>query len=255
LDDGSGTGKHAIAWDGIGDTLVPHPAADFDFYPFTDANGWEMKTVAIDIKPGEFPNSINPRQKGKIAVAILTMPAFDIAAVDPTAIFFGANGAGAAPVHVATEDVDGDGDLDLILQFNAGSKTSPGVSWPLLPDCLGPDGHSISATALRPVGDWRRASAPGTGAGLNAIDGELRGEGGPGAARLKPFEGAHGKARALPYRSRCEGRRGAAPQLCTAGTQSQPRCRKAARSCLSHGTAWCRTVWGGGDDGHMSGDN
>jgi parallel beta-helix repeat protein len=33
LDDGSGTGKHAIAGDGIGDTAIPHPGRDFDFYP------------------------------------------------------------------------------------------------------------------------------------------------------------------------------------------------------------------------------
>jgi parallel beta-helix repeat protein len=34
-DDGTGTGKHAIIGDGIGDTLIAHPATDYDFYPFT----------------------------------------------------------------------------------------------------------------------------------------------------------------------------------------------------------------------------
>jgi parallel beta-helix repeat protein len=32
-DDGSGSGKHSIAGDGIGDTLIPHPDIDYDFYP------------------------------------------------------------------------------------------------------------------------------------------------------------------------------------------------------------------------------
>ena len=32
-DDGSGVGKHAIASDGIGDTLIPHPDVNYDFYP------------------------------------------------------------------------------------------------------------------------------------------------------------------------------------------------------------------------------
>ncbi len=41
VDDGSGTGKHAIAGDGIGDTEIPHPAAGFDFYPFMHENLWE----------------------------------------------------------------------------------------------------------------------------------------------------------------------------------------------------------------------
>jgi len=41
VDDGSGTGKHAIAGDGIGDTEIPYPAAGFDFYPFMHENLWE----------------------------------------------------------------------------------------------------------------------------------------------------------------------------------------------------------------------
>jgi PKD repeat protein len=34
------TGKHLIAGDGIGDTTVPHHTTDYDYYPFTDKNGW-----------------------------------------------------------------------------------------------------------------------------------------------------------------------------------------------------------------------
>ena len=74
--------------------------------------------VAIDIKPGSFPNSINPRSKGVIPVAILTTDTFDATTVDPNTVRFGATGTEAAPVHSALEDVDGDGDIDLILQFN-----------------------------------------------------------------------------------------------------------------------------------------
>ena len=33
VDDGSGTGKHSISGDGIGDTLIPHPDAGYDNYP------------------------------------------------------------------------------------------------------------------------------------------------------------------------------------------------------------------------------
>ena len=73
--------------------------------------------VAIDIKPGSFPNSINPKSKGKIPVAILTTDSFDATIVDPTTVLFGATGTEAAPVHSALEDVDGDGDTDMILHF------------------------------------------------------------------------------------------------------------------------------------------
>ena len=40
LDDGSGTGKHAMTWDGIGDTSIPHPDMDYDEYPFMHVGGW-----------------------------------------------------------------------------------------------------------------------------------------------------------------------------------------------------------------------
>ena len=74
--------------------------------------------VAIDIKPGSFPNSINPKSKGKIPVAILTTDSFDATTVDPTTVLFGSTGTESAPVHSALEDVNGDGDNDLILHFN-----------------------------------------------------------------------------------------------------------------------------------------
>ena len=75
-------------------------------------------TITIDIKPGSFPNSINPNSQGVIPVAILTTSAFDATTVDPNTVLFGATGTEAAPVQSALEDVDGDGDTDLVLQFN-----------------------------------------------------------------------------------------------------------------------------------------
>lgn len=74
--------------------------------------------VEIDIKPGSFPNSINPRSKGVIPVAILTTDTFDATTVDSTTVLFGPTGTEAAPVQSALEDIDGDGDTDMILHFN-----------------------------------------------------------------------------------------------------------------------------------------
>ena len=74
--------------------------------------------VPIDIKPGSNANSINPGSQGVIPVAILTTGAFDAATVDPSTVHFGATGTEAAPVQSALEDVDGDGDADMILHFN-----------------------------------------------------------------------------------------------------------------------------------------
>jgi hypothetical protein len=74
--------------------------------------------VAIDIKPGNLLNSMNPSSQGVIPVAILTTDSFDAATVDATTVLFGPSGTEAAPVHSALEDVDGDGDIDMILLFN-----------------------------------------------------------------------------------------------------------------------------------------
>jgi len=69
--------------------------------------------VDIDIKPGSCPNSISLRSRGRIAVAILTTADYDATAVDPASVVF----AGAAPIRWAQEDVDDDGDVDLVFHF------------------------------------------------------------------------------------------------------------------------------------------
>jgi DNA-binding beta-propeller fold protein YncE len=73
--------------------------------------------VSIDIKPGSSRNPMNPRANGRIPVAILSSPSFDAATADSTTVRFGATGIEARALHSALEDVDGDGDPDMILQF------------------------------------------------------------------------------------------------------------------------------------------
>jgi hypothetical protein len=72
-----------------------------------------FKEVEIDIKPGSEPNSINLNSKGKIPVAILTNEEFDASTVDPVTVSF----AEASPVRWTVENVDGDGDMDLLFHF------------------------------------------------------------------------------------------------------------------------------------------
>jgi hypothetical protein len=86
-------------------------------YAAGPAGKCRLRSVGIDIKPGSFPNSINPRSNGVVAVAVLTTSDFDAADVLPATVRFGATGTEAAPQHSALEDVDGDGDADLIMQF------------------------------------------------------------------------------------------------------------------------------------------
>jgi len=78
------------------------------------AGTWSIE-VEIDIKPGSFPNSINLDSQGVIPVAILTTDDFDAHFVDGKTVRFGPQEAQAE--HWALEDVDSDGDEDMILHF------------------------------------------------------------------------------------------------------------------------------------------
>jgi hypothetical protein len=72
-----------------------------------------MVIVNIDIKPGSYPNSINLKSKGKFPVAILTTDVFDAYDVDPVSCVF----AGAYPLRWNMEDVEHDGDKDMVFHF------------------------------------------------------------------------------------------------------------------------------------------
>ncbi|UCC99275.1 MAG: hypothetical protein JSW66_05195 [Phycisphaerales bacterium] len=69
--------------------------------------------LKIDIKPGSDTNVINLKSKGVVSVAVLTADGFDAVAVDPTTALF----AEAAPVRWTLEDVNGDGDEDMLFHF------------------------------------------------------------------------------------------------------------------------------------------
>jgi len=75
------------------------------------------RIVNVDIKLGSYPNSINLKSKGVTPVAVLTNNFFDAKDIAIDSIVF----AGTNPLRGNLEDVDGDGDLDLILHFDTQS--------------------------------------------------------------------------------------------------------------------------------------
>lgn len=90
--------------------------------------------VEIDIKPGSDPNSINLGSKGVVPVAVLTTDDFDANDVNPDTVTF----AGAEPVRWTMEDVDGNGELDILFHFktqeldldeNSTGATLTGETW------------------------------------------------------------------------------------------------------------------------------
>ena len=72
--------------------------------------------IAIDIKPGGYPNAVNPRENGVLPVAILSSPTFDATTIDIATVRFGPGQAAPANGgHI--EDVNGDGLPDMVFQF------------------------------------------------------------------------------------------------------------------------------------------
>jgi uncharacterized repeat protein (TIGR01451 family) len=96
--------------------------------------------VALNIKPGSFPNSINPNSRDVIPLAILTtvageygLPlAFDATTIDPLSVRFGppdvvwdetggafeAHNRGHIEDSLELDEVTRDGDLDMVLHFH-----------------------------------------------------------------------------------------------------------------------------------------
>jgi hypothetical protein len=76
-------------------------------------------TVGIDIKPGGFPNAVNPAGNGKIAVAVLSAEDFGATGqVDATSLRFGRTGNESSLVSCGSpEDVNLDRLPDLVCHF------------------------------------------------------------------------------------------------------------------------------------------
>jgi hypothetical protein len=76
-----------------GDGCITVVDRDYLFPPKID--------VKIDIKPGSCPNSVNPKNTGKIAVAILGTGDFDVSTIEPCSVRL----AGEPPLSAYIEDV------------------------------------------------------------------------------------------------------------------------------------------------------
>lgn len=93
----------------VGETTVP-------LYP-TSVPGFP---VAIDVKPGSYPNCFNISSNGVIPVAILGSDLVNVSEVDPNTLVFGGGGVrvrGSGQPSCGSEDANLDGFVDLVCHF------------------------------------------------------------------------------------------------------------------------------------------
>jgi len=98
---------------------LPYNGLWFTFNNITTGTGLtepETLDAVIDIKPGSDINPINLKSKGLVPVSILTTDNLDALTVDLSTIIF----AGADPVKWEVQDIDGDGNNDVLLHFKTG---------------------------------------------------------------------------------------------------------------------------------------
>jgi probable HAF family extracellular repeat protein len=109
--DVSGDGRSIVGWgtnpDGLDEAWLARLLPD-------------VIPVAIDIRPGNAVNPIQPFSRSVVPVAIWGAADFDVAAIDLGSLAFGPNGAGPAEVGwESVRDRNGDGLDDLVVPFRS----------------------------------------------------------------------------------------------------------------------------------------
>lgn len=112
-----GSNRLSLGWVGPDGVIELIPRAHL----YTDI---PVIAVAIDIKPGSFPNSINLADRGLLPVAILGSAEFDVETIDPETISVVGvsltlrDSPKAPKLAYSYEDVNGDGVTDLMTFFD-----------------------------------------------------------------------------------------------------------------------------------------
>jgi len=151
-----------LASDQRGEGFARIYAGTVDIGAFED----QPLSVQIDVKPGSDTNPLNLAASGVIAVVIFTTDSFDASLVDARTVEF----AGASAVQTAVEDVDGDGDLDMVLHFRVRDTNLADLYAQLLVDDPDADGTLNSSRRTAAVSLTGQTATDEYFAGFDEVD-------------------------------------------------------------------------------------
>jgi len=110
------TDPSCLVW--IGSVTSPAVTLTVDGKPDNNVPPTEGLIVAIDIKPGTFPNTVNLGSNGVVPVAIISTATFDAREVDPASVTLAGARVkvkGKGTYQSLSQDVNGDGRQDLVV--------------------------------------------------------------------------------------------------------------------------------------------
>jgi uncharacterized delta-60 repeat protein len=112
-------------------------------------SGEAVRSVQIDITPGNASNTLNLASNGVISVAILSTAGFDARTVNVASLLF----AGAHATQSSLKDVNGDGIRDLVVNFRTQDTTLRSLYEHLVADDINEDGvldsnHEMARVSL-----------------------------------------------------------------------------------------------------------
>ena len=152
IDAGNDAAPGLPEFDLDGNPRIVGAAVDMGAYEW---QGPSVIEVAIDIKPGSDPNSINLGANGVVPVAVLSTPDFDAASVDAFSLTLSGSAVrlkGKSGNAGTLEDVDADGDLDLVVQFYIDElELEEGATEALLRGCIDDGTPIVGYDSIRVV--------------------------------------------------------------------------------------------------------
>jgi hypothetical protein len=114
-------GDEAVANRVVVTNITPDPAGinNLATMTFDDAGVAYplLQAVAVDVRPESSENTVNPKANGVLPVAVRSSLDVRVEAIDPRSVEFGPDGAVETHGRGHLADIDGDGQLELLLHF------------------------------------------------------------------------------------------------------------------------------------------